>query len=304
MTGGVITSAGLVLAATFTVLGTLPLVFLAQLGFAVALGVLLDTLVVRSVLVTALNLDLGSKIWWPSKLDRGGPVEDRPEGGRRRSRLLSGVLDRRQLVQRAGRCQPVGRLLGEAEEQSGDHDERRKKGSQQSDHRPTLGHAWSSGRSPHGCRGDASRSRRLPLSPVPQPSQPPLLLADVQKRVAEELDRLAPVIDELGARFEGAGEQLALVGGPVRDAMLGRLQNDLDFTTSAHPDVTERLLKGWADAVWDLGKEFGTIGARKGDWQIEITTWRSESYDPASRKPSVEYGTSRTEIEPWVFTVR
>jgi RND superfamily putative drug exporter len=75
-TGGVITSAGLVLAATFTVLGTLPLVFLAQLGFAVALGVLLDTLVVRSVLVTALNLDLGSKIWWPSKLDRGEPLHE------------------------------------------------------------------------------------------------------------------------------------------------------------------------------------------------------------------------------------
>lgn len=69
-TGGVITSAGLVLAATFLVLGTLPLVFLAQLGVAVALGVLLDTMIVRSVLVTALNLDLGSKIWWPSKLDR------------------------------------------------------------------------------------------------------------------------------------------------------------------------------------------------------------------------------------------
>lgn len=125
-----------------------------------------------------------------------------------------------------------------------------------------------------------------------QPSQPPLLLADVQTRVAAELDRLAPVIDPLGERFAAAGEQLALVGGPVRDAMLGRLQNDLDFTTSAHPDVTERILKGWADAVWDLGKEFGTIGARKGDWQIEITTWRSESYDPASRKPSVAYGTS------------
>lgn len=127
-----------------------------------------------------------------------------------------------------------------------------------------------------------------------QPSQPPLLLADVQKRVAAELDRLAPVIDPLGERFAAAGEQLALVGGPVRDAMLGRLQNDLDFTTSAHPDVTERLLKGWADAVWDLGREFGTIGARKGDWQIEITTWRSESYDPDSRKPSVAYGTSLT----------
>jgi RND superfamily putative drug exporter len=70
-TGGVITSAGLVLAATFLVLGTLPLVFVAEMGTAVALGVMLDTLVVRSVLVTALNLDLGSRIWWPSSLDRG-----------------------------------------------------------------------------------------------------------------------------------------------------------------------------------------------------------------------------------------
>jgi putative drug exporter of the RND superfamily len=70
-TGGVITSAGIVLAATFLVLGTLPLVFLAELGVTVALGVLLDTMVVRSVLVTAVNLDLGSRIWWPSRLDRG-----------------------------------------------------------------------------------------------------------------------------------------------------------------------------------------------------------------------------------------
>jgi RND superfamily putative drug exporter len=74
-TGGVITSAGLVLAATFAVLGSLPLVFLAELGTAVALGVMLDTLIVRSVLVTAINLDLGGKIWWPSALDRKPPVE-------------------------------------------------------------------------------------------------------------------------------------------------------------------------------------------------------------------------------------
>ena len=74
-----ITSAGLVLAATFLVLATLPLVFLVELGFAVALGVILDTLIVRSVLVTAINLDLGSKIWWPSKLDRGGNAVDVPE---------------------------------------------------------------------------------------------------------------------------------------------------------------------------------------------------------------------------------
>ena len=73
-TGGVITSAGVVLAATFLVLGSLPLVFLAELGVAVALGVMIDTLIVRSVLVTAINLDLGGKIWWPSRLDR----EDAP----------------------------------------------------------------------------------------------------------------------------------------------------------------------------------------------------------------------------------
>jgi len=74
-TGGVITSAGLVLAATFLVLGTLPLVFLAELGITVALGVILDTMIVRSILVTAINLDLGSKIWWPSKLDSGSAHE-------------------------------------------------------------------------------------------------------------------------------------------------------------------------------------------------------------------------------------
>ena len=79
-TGGVITSAGLVLAATFLVLGSIPLVFLAELGVAVALGILLDTMIVRSVLVTALNLDLG-RIWWPSSLakvdeDSLSPVPD------------------------------------------------------------------------------------------------------------------------------------------------------------------------------------------------------------------------------------
>ena len=77
-TGGVITSAGLVLAATFLVLGTIPFVFLAELGVAVALGVLLDTMVVRSVLVTAINLDLGHRIWWPSRLDRGDAATTPP----------------------------------------------------------------------------------------------------------------------------------------------------------------------------------------------------------------------------------
>ena len=124
-----------------------------------------------------------------------------------------------------------------------------------------------------------------PASPARQ-----LRLSDVQETALRELMRIAPVIDELGARFEKAGEQIALVGGPVRDAMLGRLQNDLDFTTSARPEVTEKLLKGWADAIWDMGRDFGTIGCRKGDWTVEITTFRSDTYASDSRKPDVEYG--------------
>ncbi|MCW2761054.1 MAG: hypothetical protein JWR85_1255 [Marmoricola sp.] len=123
-------------------------------------------------------------------------------------------------------------------------------------------------------------------------SEEPLLISDVQARVVAELERISPVTDELGARFAAAGEEIALVGGPVRDAMLGRLQNDLDFTTSARPEVTERLLKGWADATWDIGRAFGTIGCRRGEWQVEITTYRSEAYDATSRKPSVKYGDS------------
>jgi poly(A) polymerase len=129
------------------------------------------------------------------------------------------------------------------------------------------------------------------VSDEPQSS---LRMSDVQRTAVRELLRIAPVIDELGARFEAAGEHIALVGGPVRDAMLGRLQNDLDFTTSARPEVTEGLLRGWADAVWDMGRAFGTIGCRKGPWQVEITTYRSERYDAASRKPEVDYGDSLT----------
>jgi poly(A) polymerase len=125
---------------------------------------------------------------------------------------------------------------------------------------------------------------------VPDVSLPPLQLTDVQRSVGEELDRIATVIDDLGRRFRDAGHELALVGGPVRDAMLGRHHNDLDFTTSARPEQTEALLKGWADAIWDMGRAFGTIGCRRGAWQVEITTYRSESYDPTSRNPDVEFG--------------
>jgi poly(A) polymerase len=120
----------------------------------------------------------------------------------------------------------------------------------------------------------------------------PVRLADAQRDVAAELDRLGPVLDELGARFDRAGHELALVGGPVRDAMLGRRHNDLDLTTSARPDEIERLLAGWADTTWDIGRAFGTIGSRKGAFHVEITTYRSESYDPTSRKPAVDFGDS------------
>ncbi len=119
-----------------------------------------------------------------------------------------------------------------------------------------------------------------------------LRLVDAQRSVAAELDRIAPVLEPLGALFAAAGHTLALVGGPVRDAMLGRPHDDLDFTTSARPGETERLLRGWADAVWDLGRSFGTIGCRKGSWQVEVTTYRSEHYDPSSRKPEVAFGDS------------
>jgi poly(A) polymerase len=117
-------------------------------------------------------------------------------------------------------------------------------------------------------------------------------LSAVQQRAVQALLQIAPVVDELGARFAGAGHEIALVGGPVRDILLGRGSKDLDFATSAHPDVIERLLSGWADHVWDIGKAFGTIGCRKGEWILEITTYRSESYDPTSRKPEVSYGDS------------
>lgn len=107
-----------------------------------------------------------------------------------------------------------------------------------------------------------------------------------------ELDRIAPVIDSLGEAFARSGFELALVGGPVRDAMLGRPHNDLDFTTSARPEETEKILRTWGEGLWDMGRDFGTIGTRKGPWQVEVTTYRSEAYSTDSRKPSVAYGTS------------
>ena len=104
------------------------------------------------------------------------------------------------------------------------------------------------------------------------------------------LAQVLPVAGELGQRFADAGFELALVGGSVRDAMLGRLGNDLDFTTNARPDDVLRLIKSWADSIWETGIRFGTVGAMKSGYQLEITTYRAESYDPDSRKPTVDFG--------------
>ncbi|MDP1876661.1 MAG: CCA tRNA nucleotidyltransferase [Actinomycetota bacterium] len=116
---------------------------------------------------------------------------------------------------------------------------------------------------------------------------------DAQARVVAALDPLAALLREFGERFAAAGHEVALVGGPVRDALLGRMGStpDLDFTTDATPDAVTGILAGWAETIWDVGIRFGTVGGLIGDRQVEVTTYRAESYDPASRKPDVSYGT-------------
>jgi len=109
-------------------------------------------------------------------------------------------------------------------------------------------------------------------------------LANLQRTSA------SPLLVKLGTLFTNAGFELALVGGPVRDAFLGRETNDLDFTTSANPDQILSVLKGNVDAHWDIGRDFGTIGARIGDTTVEITTYRADQYDADSRKPHVVFG--------------
>ncbi|MEU6392453.1 CCA tRNA nucleotidyltransferase [Streptomyces sp. NPDC046939] len=128
----------------------------------------------------------------------------------------------------------------------------------------------------------------------------PSALSQVQRLAVSELLRVSPVADDLARRFQEAGFSLALVGGSVRDALLGRLGNDLDFTTDARPEDVLKIVRPWADAVWEVGIAFGTVGcqkdARVGDveqsFQIEVTTYRSEAYDRTSRKPEVSYGDS------------
>lgn len=114
--------------------------------------------------------------------------------------------------------------------------------------------------------------------------------AELLTAAAVALNRHAPMLAELGSAFEGAGHQLYLVGGSVRDALLGRLSPDLDFTTDARPEQVQNILRRWADNLWDTGIQFGTVGVGKGDHRLEITTFRADTYDQVSRNPDVQYG--------------
>lgn len=118
-----------------------------------------------------------------------------------------------------------------------------------------------------------------------------------QRTAIKNLVSVSDLLRELGDRFHNSGHQLALVGGPVRDALLGRITDlsDLDFTTDARPEQIMSCLTGWADNIWDTGITFGTISALKGERSIEITTYRTEYYSEDSRKPEVTFGTNLDE---------
>jgi poly(A) polymerase len=125
--------------------------------------------------------------------------------------------------------------------------------------------------------------------PVPDSTE---LTPAQRKAVAKLLAAVIRPLDDLALLFTRAGHQLALVGGPVRDAFLRREPGDLDLTTDALPEQVLEITAGWADATWTVGIKFGTVGLRKGDRLLEITTYRSERYEEHSRKPEVAYGTT------------
>jgi poly(A) polymerase len=113
-----------------------------------------------------------------------------------------------------------------------------------------------------------------------------------------------PLLDSLGKMFHEAGFELALVGGPVRDAILGRVAPDVDLTTNATPEQILEVIRGKVDTHWEIGRDFGTIGCRMGNDQIEITTYRTDKYDADSRKPEVQFGTDLVhDLERRDFTV-
>lgn len=114
--------------------------------------------------------------------------------------------------------------------------------------------------------------------------------ADLLTAAAVALNNRAPMLRELGSAFDAAGHEVYLVGGSVRDALLGRLSPDLDFATDARPEQVQQILHGWADALWDTGIDFGTIGVGKAEHRLEITTFRADSYDRVTRHPEVRFG--------------
>ncbi|MFL6239640.1 MAG: CCA tRNA nucleotidyltransferase [Actinomycetes bacterium] len=127
---------------------------------------------------------------------------------------------------------------------------------------------------------------------------------DALRRAVAELLRVAPVADALAERLAASGHALALVGGSVRDALLGRLSQDLDFATDARPDEVLAAVRGWAEATWTTGINFGTVGIGRDGWRLEVTTYRAEAYDRTSRKPQVAYGDSlEADLERRDFTV-
>ncbi|MDN6020658.1 MAG: CCA tRNA nucleotidyltransferase [Acidipropionibacterium jensenii] len=147
----------------------------------------------------------------------------------------------------------------------------------------------------------------------PSPEERGLTLPQLLEHRIDRLFSTIPLIGELGQLFADHGHDLYLVGGSVRDALLGTLGHDLDFTSDAHPDEIESLLRTRTHAVWDIGRAFGTIGARipvadapatepltGGDpgqaspdaWVVEITTYRTDVYRPDSRKPAIAFGSS------------
>lgn len=128
-------------------------------------------------------------------------------------------------------------------------------------------------------------------------------MANVAPSLAPLLQPGSPV-QELAQRLADAGHECLLVGGSVRDGLLGRDHSDIDVTTDARPDVVERLVRGWADAVWTQGARFGTVGAKRHGVTLEITTFRAEVYRPESRKPEVAYADDvETDLSRRDFTI-
>ncbi|HET7415429.1 MAG TPA: CCA tRNA nucleotidyltransferase [Arthrobacter sp.] len=105
-----------------------------------------------------------------------------------------------------------------------------------------------------------------------------------------DTSNLSPIVIELAELFTAAGHELSLVGGPVRDLFLGRTSPDLDFTSNATPDEIIKVIRKWADAYWEIGRDFGTIGLRRKGLTLEVTTYRADAYDAGSRKPEVAFG--------------